>query len=163
MNTPRFPAVHEERRNSMTTPRLLEHAALESGLKSRLKDGEGQYGKRGSTGKLEVKPRLVGVDDQITSARHHHHQTNEKLHAHIQEQIEWMMTNEGFVAMESVSSIEDCRVVLSAMLSSMQQPIALQLRIEAVGCITAMLQASDQFRSDFMMLQIDNKYCLFLE
>lgn len=90
-----------------------------------------------------------------------------KLRAHWNEQLEWMMKSDGYVAMETLTSLEDCRVLLSCMLT-VRQPIALQLRINRTPAsmsksLTAMMHACDQFRSDFMMLKIGKRHCLFLE
>jgi len=113
------------------------------------------------------------ASDQITSPA----SADDKVRSRWNEQFEWMMKNDGYVAMETLTSLEDCRVLLSSMMT-VRQPIALQLRIDRAPAtatssmstnptpsksLTAMMHASDQFRSDFMMLKIGQRHCLFME
>ena len=78
------------------------------------------------------------------------------------EQIKWMKTQgRDCVALETLSSVKEIVRMVQLFLKS-QTPSALEFKVNHNSSITVSYQVLHDFKNDFMMLKVKDKYCMFM-
>lgn len=78
------------------------------------------------------------------------------------DQMNWMKTQgNDCVALETLSSITELVMLVRVFLKS-KTPAALEFKVNHNATITVSYQFLNDFKNDFMMLKVHDKYCMFM-
>ena len=111
---------------------------------------------------MTPKPRvkLDSVFEEIDDA--YMEEKLKGLKERLMDQIDWVKEQgEDYVALETLDSIEEIILLLGVFMSS-KTPAALGFKINHNSTITVSYQFLHNFKNDFMMLKVDDKYCVFI-
>ena len=99
----------------------------------------------------EDEPDDVFVDEKIIL-----------LQERLSDQINWMkVQGNDFVALETLCSIKEIVIMVRVFLES-KTPVALKFKLNHNSTVTVSYQILPDFKNDFMMLKVNNKYCMFM-
>ena len=89
-------------------------------------------------------------------------ETISKLKDRLADQMNWMKTQgEDCVALETLCSIQEIIAMVQVFLRS-KTPAELKFKVNHDSTVTVSYQFLHDFKNDFMMLKVRDKYCMFM-
>ncbi|XP_065052088.1 uncharacterized protein LOC135681499 isoform X2 [Rhopilema esculentum] len=88
--------------------------------------------------------------------------TEEKLKQKFGEQLSWVKENgQDFVALETLKTTSEISALLCVLAES-KSPTLIQLKVNCSETITVSYHFLEKFRQEFMMLKVNDNYCMFM-
>ena len=85
-----------------------------------------------------------------------------KLRTKYAEQLTWFKENgRDFVALESMQTLSEVTALLFVLAES-KTPTLIRIRVNCSQIITLSYQFLDKFKQEFMMLKVNESYCMFM-